>query len=157
MNRNTISTIALLLVFLAYGYAPAAADSVPDTGGGPEAANATDKPMTLEEEFDHPCERFTLGRIEIRKLVEDIKQIYADEPVTLRRILKAQAAWDTYVIAHSDALYGGPESYGSIADFCNCINLLPIVELRLQQLRYWRDGTVEGDVCAGHVKWLQKE
>ncbi|MGE4551989.1 MAG: hypothetical protein AB7D57_02690, partial [Desulfovibrionaceae bacterium] len=145
---------ALLLVLLVGGPAPASA-----TDAQPEAAaNASEEGMTFAQEFDQACRKYSLALLEVEKIMKEIKKIYADDPETLRRIIKAQTAWETYRRSHVDALYhGGPGAFGSASVYCNCVNMLPVVELRLQQLRYWRDGTVEGDVCAGHVKWLQKE
>jgi hypothetical protein len=123
----------------------------------PNMANASDE-QAYWEYVDQKCAPYRQALLEIDTLVEEIKVLYSDEPETLERVLASQDAWRAYLDAHIDAMYhGGGIAVGNVYKLCICLLMEPIVEVRLQQLRYWRDGTFEGDVCCGHVRRSDEE
>jgi hypothetical protein len=91
-------------------------------------------------------------------MVDEIKVLYADDPEILADILKNQERWQAYHDGYIEAMYGEPYvSPMSDRHLCVCRLMTPVVEVRLQQLRYWRDGTFEGDVCGGNARFYEEE
>ena len=94
----------------------------------------------------------------MNSMVKEIHDLYADKPEFLEKFDASQKAWEEYRLLHIRALYpGGRENYGSSLDFCGPMESLHLVKERINLIKRWIIGTIEGDVCCGTVRWVSVE
>lgn len=129
------------------------------------AANAprADQDQLCSEIFTHTemnaCTRaeFISADNELNQVYQRIVREYADDPVFLDKLRKAQRAWLAFRDAELQALYpyAGEDSrlhYGSVWPVCANLALEELTRERSRELRRWLEGVPEGDVCAGSVR-----
>ena len=99
---------------------------------------------------------------ELESVLASIARQYADKPLFLERLDKAQAAWRAFMDAELEAIYPPTEfgdvfdSYGSMYPLCWAEKKQALIGARIRTLRSWLAGSQDGDVCVGSVK-LQED
>ncbi len=97
---------------------------------------------------------------EMSKLYLKIAEDYRNDSEFVDKFKKAQAAWLAYRDAHLDAVYPHKDkqaSYGSVFPMCSCILIDQLTRDRIRELKQWADGTEEGNVCAGSIKFKDRK
>ena len=135
MNRRPISAFAILTVFV---FCSTAVTPQSQPGMSRDA-----------------CEEYTKSYAGMNKVYNRILAEYKGDPLFIERLKKAQRAWLAFRHAHLESIYPDPDptAYGSVNTVCQCRILEELTTRRTKELQRWIDGTKEGDVCAGSVKW----
>ena len=98
---------------------------------------------------------------ELRKVDSELNQAYKtvlfeykNDTVFLSKFIHAQRKWLIFRDAYLDSIYPNTQVnyYGSINSMCRCNILTHITTERLQQIKAWVNGSMEGDACAGSIK-----
>ena len=94
----------------------------------------------------------------LKKADAELNAVYAailkknvDDKNFIDKLKAAQRAWVAFRDAEMAARYPAKDKweYGSAFDLCWCNGLAALTQQRTEQLKPWRDGIPEGDVCAG--------
>ena len=75
----------------------------------------------------------------------------AEDKRFIDKLKTAQRAWVAFRDAEMGARYPAQDKseYGSAFDLCWCNALAELTKRRTADLKLWRDGVPEGDVCVG--------
>jgi hypothetical protein len=94
----------------------------------------------------------------INSMVVEIHDLYSDQPEFLATFDASQKAWEKYQRLHIQALYPeGRENYGSSFNLCGPMESLRLAKERINLIKQWIIGTIEGDVCCGTIRWVSVE
>jgi len=96
------------------------------------------------------CHELEISNAEMKKVYSDILKERGNDKTFTDALIRAQSAWTSFRDAHMEALYPSPpEVYGSSHGMCRCTVLNRMTRERIETLRTWLSGGVEGDLCAG--------
>ncbi|WP_428562525.1 MAG: lysozyme inhibitor LprI family protein [Solidesulfovibrio sp. DCME] len=97
------------------------------------------------------CQAAKKADAELNAVYNAIIQKNAGEKAFLDKFKAAQRAWLAFRDAELAARFkvDPSEMYASSFNLCWCTALAELTEKRTAQLKPWRDGVVEGDICAG--------
>ena len=93
---------------------------------------------------------------ELNRVYQAILSKYKDDREFLEKLRNAQRAWLTFRDAELAAKFSLGDKqyhYGSVYPMCVNLFLTQRTRERVKQLREWLDGTEEGEVCAGSVRY----
>ena len=93
---------------------------------------------------------------ELNRVYQALLRQYKDNREFLEKLRKAQRAWLTFRAAELEARFPSENKqrrYGSVYPTCANVFLAQRTQERIKQLREWLDGTDEGNVCAGSVRY----
>lgn len=97
------------------------------------------------------------SRKEMMRLIEEIRVLYAEEEHFLVRLDVCQKKWQEYADAMLDMQYSIPEGgsymyyYGSFLPTAYSDSYNELLERRIQDLRKWTEGKIEGDLGEGLI------
>lgn len=97
------------------------------------------------------CAALKKADAELNAVYAAILKKNADDKNFIDKLKAAQRAWVAFRDAEMAARYPAKDKweYGSAFDLCWCNGLAALTQQRTEQLKPWRDGIPEGDVCAG--------
>jgi len=100
---------------------------------------------------------FQRADAELNSVFQQILKEYGDDTVFIEKLRISQRAWIVFRDAELDALFPKTGNrrrvYGSVFPMCWSYALGSLTRTRTAELRRWLNGTEEGDVCAGSVRW----
>lgn len=105
----------------------------------------------LERDSDS---NFQAADRELNQVYSQVLRKYAKDPVFIAKLKAAQRAWLAFREAEVAAHYPDANptaAYGSVYPACVDDLETELTMKRIEELKLWRDGTQEGDVCAGSV------
>ena len=95
----------------------------------------------------------------LASLVKEIRSLYRDDARFIAAFDTAQKKWDEYCAAMLEARFPAKDKlveYGSVYRLAYAVVKTGLIEARIEELTLWVDGTEEGDVTAGSVKWKKE-
>ena len=97
------------------------------------------------------CAALKKADAELNAVYTAVLKKNADDKHFIDKLKTAQRAWVAFRDAEMAARYPAKDKweYGSAFDLCWCNALAALTQQRTEQLKPWRDGIPEGDVCAG--------
>lgn len=97
------------------------------------------------------CAALKKADAELNAVYTAILKKNADDKNFIDKLKTAQRAWVAFRDAEMAARYPARDKweYGSAFDLCWCNGLAALTQQRVEQLKPWRDGIPEGDVCVG--------
>ncbi len=98
---------------------------------------------------------FRAADAQMARVYHQVLDKYAADKEFIARFRASQRAWLAFRDAEVAATYPANDklaNYGSVYPLCVDQLKTTLTMHRIEQLNRWRDGTVEGDVCAGSVK-----
>jgi uncharacterized protein YecT (DUF1311 family) len=103
-------------------------------------------------------ESFKKADKELNDTYKAILSDYKTDTVFIKNLKASQRIWITFRDAELKVKYPEKEPgyYGSVYPMCVSIYLEQLTRERIKTLKVWIDGTEEGDVCAGSVKWKEE-
>jgi uncharacterized protein YecT (DUF1311 family) len=104
---------------------------------------------------EEACGKYKKADAELNRVYQRIMRDYAKDKNFIQKMKIAQRAWIAFRGAHLGSIYpdSDPRAYGSLNPMCRCMILHRLTEDRINSLREWADGVVEGYVCAGSMKF----
>jgi hypothetical protein len=91
---------------------------------------------------------------ELRETVAKIKLIYKSQTTFLKSFDEAQIACEKFKYAQVKMKFPEDQNnYGSVFPMCAADYLSFLINKRNTELLEWANGTEEGDVCAGSVRF----
>jgi uncharacterized protein YecT (DUF1311 family) len=111
--------------------------------------------QTQSEMNEEACGKYKKADAELNRVYQRIMRDYAKDKNFIQKMKIAQRAWIAFRGAHLGSIYpdSDPRAYGSLNPMCRCMILHRLTEDRINSLREWADGVVEGYVCAGSMKF----
>lgn len=106
--------------------------------------------LDTREDFEEVCDAWVEHnqRKNLSGMLENLKREYAENPEKLKRLQKAQEAWEAFVKAQMDLLYF--DHAGSDVSMCRRKDITHFFLERNKQLQLWlKAGAAKGDVCGG--------
>ena len=97
------------------------------------------------------CAALKKADAELNAVYAAVLKKNADDKNFIDKLKVAQRAWVAFRDAEMAARYPAMDKweYGSAFDLCWCNGLAALTQQRTEQLKPWRDGIPEGDVCTG--------
>ena len=97
------------------------------------------------------CAALKKADAELNAVYTAVLKKNADDKNFIDKLKVAQRAWVAFRDAEMAARYPARDKgeYGSAFDLCWCNGLAALTQQRTEQLKPWRDGIPEGDVCTG--------
>ncbi len=97
------------------------------------------------------CAALKKADAELNAVYTAVLKKNADDKNFIDKLKVAQRAWVAFRDAEMAARYPARDKgeYGSAFDLCWCNGLAELTRQRTEQLKPWRDGIPEGDVCTG--------
>ena len=97
------------------------------------------------------CAALNKADAELNAVYSAILKKNTDDKRFIDALKTAQRAWVAFRDAEMAARYPARDKgeYGSAFDLCWCNGLAELTRQRTEQLKPWRDGIPEGDVCTG--------
>lgn len=97
------------------------------------------------------CEAVKKADAELNAVYTAILKKNAGDRPFIDKLKAAQRAWVTFRDAEMGARYPAEDksAYGSAFNLCWCNALADLTKRRTADLKLWRDGIPEGDVCVG--------
>lgn len=119
------------------------------------ASDQTQSDQELFEMNKEACRKYKKADAELNRVYQQIMRDYAKDKIFIQKMKLAQRAWVAFRDAHMASIYpnSDPRAYENLNPFCRCMNLHRMTEERINSLREWADGVVEGYVCAGSMKF----
>jgi len=109
------------------------------------ASAETQAKMTVDA-----CHELDKSNSEMKEIYRRILKDNMDEKRFTVAFERAQRAWSVFRDAHLHALYPkAPDSYGTTHEMCRCLVLNQMTRERIETLKKWLSGGMEGDVCQG--------
>lgn len=102
------------------------------------------------------CDKYKKVDAKLNDIYRQILNDYREDKIFIEKLKAAQRAWLVFRDAHLASIYPAADArlqYGSVNPICQCIMLEGLTQERAKMLQQWIDGTMEGDVCAGSVKF----
>jgi len=79
---------------------------------------------------------------------------YSDDSIFIKQFKHSEIQWIKYKDAQVKMKFPPyPNSDGSSLTMCRYNYMIEIIRKRITELNQWLDGTEEGDVCSGSVKF----
>jgi uncharacterized protein YecT (DUF1311 family) len=143
MAQHTRGLLTLTALLLCLSLAP------PQAGADEEVA------MDPIDRAKAPCEK---ADAEINRVYKKIRKVYKNDKEFLEKLRLAQRAWIKFRDSHIRSIFpiDEPYYYGSVVNECHCWIYADLTEERTKTLKVWLQGTEEGDLCAGSVKWTDQ-
>jgi uncharacterized protein YecT (DUF1311 family) len=140
--------ILLMVVLMLFAAHPAFADKDAQASESQSTVskNCHDTASTQADMDDCAYQDMHKEEIALHQILTDLKTRYADDPKKLKKIEKAQKAWESFAKAQLDLLYY--DYTGSVEPMCAANTKTMLVLQRMAQLKEWMN-TEEGDVCGG--------
>lgn len=113
--------------------------------------------QTQAEMNKDACGKFAQADAELNSVYQRVLTEYAAETRFTDKLEAAQRAWITFRDAHLEALYpqaDKQQEYGSVYPMCRCFALTEITKRRVDELKPWLNGLLEGESCRGSVKTI---
>ena len=85
-----------------------------------------------------------------------ILETYAEDTLFLSKLSESQRIWELFRNAELAMRFPEGEDnnyYGSIYEECAARYLVELTQERTEKLKIWLEGTEEGDVCSGSIKF----
>jgi uncharacterized protein YecT (DUF1311 family) len=104
-------------------------------------------------------DQFHKADVALNETYSKILKEYAKDQQFIAKLKTAQRAWLAFRDAELEALYprdNKQAEYGTVYPMCHCSELQFLTEARIKELKRWIDGTIEGDVCAGSLRIVQR-
>ena len=105
----------------------------------------------LNEEI---CDDMVTVEKELENVVEKIRKKYYNDTLFLNKLEISQKSWIKYRESQIELKFPAKDKYfeyGSLYPTCYCLEKIKITELRIQDLKMWVNGVIEGNVCPGSV------
>lgn len=99
---------------------------------------------------------YQIADTELNRVYQEVRTRYKDNPDFLQKLKKSQRLWIQFRNAEVAMRYPAKDKfnvYGSIYPICAKTLLTELTKARIKTLRQWLDGTVEGDVCSGSIRF----
>jgi hypothetical protein len=113
--------------------------------------------MCLAANDDYPeFAQLKAREAKLKATLAEIRSLYSDNQKFLAALNTAQKKWDEYCSAMLEARFPGEDKrveYGSVYDLVATMIRTGMINERIKELSLWTEGTEEGDVSAGSVKW----
>lgn len=90
----------------------------------------------------------------LNAVYQKILQMYKNEAIFIKNLKTSQRLWVQLRDANVDMTYPEipGEFSGSIRPLCVSNLMTTLTEERINYLKQWIDGTVEGDMCSGSIR-----
>lgn len=110
--------------------------------------------QTQGEMNEDAASRFKAADKKLNALYQKILKDYANDPVFIESLKKAQRCWIAFRDAQLKMKFPDrkPGSYGSLHPMVATMYLTELTEDRIAALQPWIDGAQEGDISAGSVR-----
>lgn len=125
-----------------------------DVSGVSAKSACWDKARTQLELNDCAFGEFQQADNELNAVYQKILKEYANDPIFIEKLKKAQLAWLKFRDAEMAAIFPEekPTYYGSAHPMCHSSWMTQLTQQRTKELRRWLNGRIEGDICAGSIK-----
>tara|TARA_R110001583_G_scaffold113965_2_gene264421 strand:+ start:836 stop:1228 length:393 start_codon:yes stop_codon:yes gene_type:complete len=117
--------------------------------------------FSLSSFSQNQAELNKIANLEYSKADKDLNNIYQHilteyktDKIFVENLKKSQRIWIEFRDAELEMKYPKRESgyYGSVHPMCIAFYLKELTERRTKNLKVWKSGIEEGDVCIGSVK-----
>jgi hypothetical protein len=122
----------------------------------PAVPSSAVKPFMPTGKYGEEVEGLQMTQARLAQLVMEIHRLYRDDPRFLAAFDLSQKKWEEYCAATINARFPTDIEYGSVFPIAVAAVKQPLIEARIQEISAWTNGTVEGDVSKGSVKFSEE-
>jgi uncharacterized protein YecT (DUF1311 family) len=138
------------------GLAAALALLTPAMAAGADPKDCMETATTQSQRDQCASTQLKAADGELNRVYKAILKKYKNDTDFLRKLRNAQQAWLKFRDAELEAQFPLADKrarYGSAYPMCANLFLVRRTQERIKDLRQWLDGTEEGNVCAGSVRY----
>jgi hypothetical protein len=103
--------------------------------------------------------QFDARQAKLKATVAEIRSLYRGDHEFIAAFDAAQKKWEDYCAAMLKARFPAKkkqEEYGSVYEFAYVVVKTGMIDARIKELSLWTEGTEEGDVSKGSVKYTKE-